>query len=195
MSDENKILNMNIVVDDGSRRVPILNTDGEEIGAFRFHPTDIGIIERYNAMAERFGEITAPLEELPEAAEGEEVDVTGAACPEVSDSGQAVFAKVENHPGNSEGLDGVTREAYGNALKESERRLCTAVDELLGSEGAAVAFFGSMHPFSPVNGEFYCTQVLNVLGQFIGAQFEKETTQFSEKAKKYAKKAEKRIRN
>jgi len=163
MAEEIRNLNMNIVVDDGSRRVPILNMDGEEIGAFRFHPTDIGIIERYNAMAERFGEITAPLEELPEAAEGEEVDVTG--------------------------------EAYGNALKESERRLCTAVDELLGSEGAAAAFFGSMHPFSPVNGEFYCTQVLNVLGQFIGAQFEKETNQFSEKAKKYAKKAGKRVKS
>ncbi|MBQ8111295.1 MAG: hypothetical protein IJ124_14155 [Clostridia bacterium] len=162
MSEGIKNLNMNIVVDDGSRRVPILNTEGEEIGAFRFHPTDIGIIERYNALAGRFDGITEPLDGVASGEDGGDVDVSG--------------------------------EPYIAALKEAERRLCAAVDELLGAEGAAAAFFGKMHPFSPVNGEFYCTQVLNVLGQFIGAQFERETAQFSARAKQYANRAQRRAK-
>ena len=44
---------MQLVVDDGSRRVPIMNTRGEEIGAFTFRPTDIGIIQRYNEAREK----------------------------------------------------------------------------------------------------------------------------------------------
>lgn len=149
-----KIMNFAITVDDGSRRVPILNMDGEEIGAFRFHPTDIGIIDRYNRMAEQFDAITEPLEGLNLAEDGS-ADLT---APEVV-----------------------------NALGEAERRLYEAVNDLFGSDGAAEAFFGTMHPFSPVNGEFYATQVLQRVGEFIGAQFATETKAMSKKAKKYLK--------
>ena len=149
-----KILNLAITVDDGSRRVPILNMDGEEIGAFRFHPTDIGIIDRYNRMAEQFDAITEPLEGLNLADDGS-ADLT---APEVV-----------------------------GALGEAQRRLYEAVNGLFGSDGAAEAFFGTMHPFSPVNGEFYATQVLQRVGEFIGAQFATETKAMSKKAKKYLK--------
>lgn len=149
-----KIMNFAITVDDGSRRVPILNMDGEEIGAFRFHPTDIGIIDRYNRMAEQFDAITEPLEGLNLAEDGS-ADLT---APEVV-----------------------------GALGEAEKRLYEAVNGLFGSDGAAEAFFGTMHPFSPVNGEFYATQVLQRVGEFIGAQFATETKAMSKKAKKYLK--------
>ena len=149
-----KIMNFAISVDDGSRRVPILNMDGEEIGAFRFHPTDIGIIDRYNRMAEQFDAITEPLEGLNLAEDGS-ADLT---APEVV-----------------------------GALGEAEKRLYEAVNGLFGSDGAAEAFFGTMHPFSPVNGEFYATQVLQRVGEFIGAQFATETNAMSKKAKKYLK--------
>ena len=46
-----------IVIDDGSRRVPINNKFGEEIGVFYFRPTDIGMIDRYNKMAEKFPDV------------------------------------------------------------------------------------------------------------------------------------------
>ena len=52
MSDNIKSMNFAITVDDGSRRVPIQNMQGEEIGAFTFRPTDIGIVERFNAMVQ-----------------------------------------------------------------------------------------------------------------------------------------------
>ena len=150
----NKNVNLSITVDDGSRRVPILNTEGEEIGAFRFHPTDIGIIERFNRLADRFASITEPLEAIP-------LDGDGAADLE--------------DPKLTE------------ALKEAEKRLSEAVNELFNSDDAAAAFFGKMHPFSPVNGEFYATQVLQQVGAFIGAQFDTETKALSKRARKYLK--------
>lgn len=154
MAENPKNLNFAITVDDGARRVPILNMDGEEIGAFRFHPTDIGIIDRYNRMAEQFDAITEPLEGLNLVGE-DSADLT-------------------------------TPEVVG-ALSEAERRLYEAVNALFGSEDAAAAFFGTMHPFSPVNGEFYATQVLQTVGAFIGAQFDTETKAMSKRARKYLK--------
>ena len=154
MATNMKNMNFAITVDDGSRRVPILNTEGEEIGAFRFHPTDIGIIERFNRLADRFATITEPLEAI-------QLDGDGAADLE--------------DPKLTE------------ALKEAERRLSEAVNELFNSDDAAAAFFGRMHPFSPVNGEFYATQVLQQVGAFIGAQFDTETKALSKKARKYLK--------
>ena len=152
MSEDIKNLSMNIVVDDGSRRVPILNTSGEEIGAFTFRPTDIGIIQRYNELVARFDEIVGPLQ----AAAG--ADEAGVA----------------------------------KALEQAGARLSDAVNALFGSEGAAEAFFGRMNPFSPVGGEFYCQQVLRSVGDYIGHAFDRETAEFSEKAKAYANRAQRR---
>ena len=157
MNENINNMNMVITVDDGARRVPIQNTLGEPVGEFTFHPTDIGIIERYNRLAEGFGGITEPLEQL----EGE--------------------ADIDD-PANAE------------ALREATARLYTAVDELLGSEDAARAFFGKMNPFSPVEGQFYAAHVLGALGAFIGEAFETETAKFSEKAEGYANRAQRRAK-
>ena len=159
MAENQKNVSMNIIVDDGSHRVPICNTRGEEIGTFTFHPTDIGIIQRYNSLADDFDSITAPLEAV-ESPEDGNIDIS--------------------NPN------------YVMALREAETRMCKAVDTLFGSDGASAAFFGNMHPFSPVDGEFYCTRVLNAVGAYIGAQFEAETARFSDRAKKYLKKAGKK---
>ena len=134
-----------ITVDDGSRRVPIHNIHGEEIGVFYFHPTDIGIIGRYNRMVDRFDEITKPLEGFA----GDESD-----------------------------------EAQAGALREAEKRLYEAVNELFGGD-AAGAFFGGMHPFSPVGGAFYCEAVLKAVGEYISGQFDAETARFSDRAARY----------
>lgn len=146
----------NIIIDDGSRRVPIQNKFGDEIGAFTFRPTDMGIIQRYNAMVSKFDEIMEPLT----AVDGDgEIDL--------------------DDP------------KYAAALTEATERMYAAVDALLDSEGAGLAFFGKMNPFSPVGGAFYCANVLNSLGAYIGAAFDTEMAKFSANAKKYAKKAKK----
>ena len=134
-----------ITVDDGSRRVPIHNIHGEEIGVFYFHPTDIGIIERYNDMMSRFDEITEPLKGF---------------------AGEADEAK------------------QAEALKTAEAKLYEAVNGLFGGD-AAGAFFGNMHPFSPVGGAFYCEAVLKAVGEYISGQFDAETARFSDRAKQY----------
>ena len=151
---------MTIVVDDGSRRVPIQNKDGEEIGAFTFRPTDMGIIKRYNDLVDRADSIFEPLTELSGGMDETEVDLSDP--------------------------------RYVQALDEAGKRLREAVNALFDSDGAAQAFFGHMDPFSPVNGAFYCAQVLDAVGAFIGAQFEQETARFSENAKKYANRATRR---
>ncbi|MBR4078225.1 MAG: hypothetical protein IKK17_06435 [Oscillospiraceae bacterium] len=53
-----------IVVDDGSVKETILNKFGEEVGVFYFRPTDVGMVDRYNEIAEKFDKITEPLEQV-----------------------------------------------------------------------------------------------------------------------------------
>lgn len=53
-----------ITVDDGSVKESILNKFGDEIGVFYFRPTDIGIIERYNKVANDFDKIVEPLKDI-----------------------------------------------------------------------------------------------------------------------------------
>ena len=149
---------MFITVDDGLRRVPIRNTYGDEIGVFFFHPTDMGIIERYNAMINDYPSIVEPLEGISINAEGE--------------------------------VDGGDEKQIA-ALTEAENRMKDAVNKLFKSDSAGELFFGSMHPFSPVNGTFYCEGVLEAVGKYITAQFETETAKFSERVAKYTKRAKK----
>lgn len=142
---------MEIVIDDGSQRVSIKNTYGDEIGVFYFRPTDIGIVERYNAMVKKFDAIVEPLEAANIGAEEAE--------------GEMELA----------------------ALTEAKNRLYDALNVVLGGD-VSEAFFGKMHPFSPVNGSFYCEIALENLGKYISAQFEAETVKFNKRVEKYTKK-------
>ncbi|MCD8098388.1 MAG: hypothetical protein LUE31_10285, partial [Lachnospiraceae bacterium] len=74
-------------------------------------------------------------------------------------------------------------ETSAAALEEAGKRLYEAVDFLFGGN-TSEAFFGKMHPFSPVGGNFYCVNVLNAVGQFIAAQFDKEINQINGQMKK-----------
>ncbi|MBQ7931332.1 MAG: hypothetical protein IJ334_10010, partial [Clostridia bacterium] len=127
MAEEKKQAALKIVIDDGSQRIPIENMNGDEIGVFYFHPTDVGIIQRYNEMMSKFDEIVAPLEEI---------DI------------------------NADGTADANDEAAAKALKEAEKRLYEACDYIFGGN-MSEAFFGKMHPFSPVGGLFYCESALN----------------------------------
>ena len=51
-----------IIIDDGSVKVPIRNKHGEQIVEFSFRPTDIGIVDRFNSVAAEFDKIVEPLE-------------------------------------------------------------------------------------------------------------------------------------
>ncbi len=140
-----------IIVDDGSVKVPIRNKIGEEIGVFFFRPTDMGIIDRFNAMADDFDRITAPLENIDIKSDGT-----------VDGEDAAEFA----------------------ALKDAERRLYEACDKLFGGN-MSEAFFGKMHPFSPVNGHFYCETALAAVGSYISQQFAREVKKVNARVERY----------
>lgn len=153
MAENMKNTALGIVVDDGFQRVPITNKYGDEVGVFYFNPTDIGIVERYNRLAEKFDSITEPLQDVDANDESSEI----------------------------KGLD------------EAKERLFEAVNELFGGN-AAEAFFGKVHPFSPIDGKFYCETVLAAVGQFIGEQFEAETKKMSARVEKYTNRATRRAK-
>lgn len=151
--DATKNIMTEIVIDDGSVEVPIKNKRGEQIGVFYFRPTDIGIIDRYNEIAGKFDEITAPLENVNIKPDG------------TADENEQAEAEAE-------------------AFHEAEKRLYEACDYMFGGN-MSEAFFGSMHPFSPVNGSFYCESALMAVGKYISAQFDKETEKISKRVQRY----------
>ena len=51
-----------IVINDGRINVKVKNEDGEPIGVFRFNPTDIQMVNRYNESVEKIAGIVKPLE-------------------------------------------------------------------------------------------------------------------------------------
>lgn len=156
---ENKIQNVQntqqnvneIVIDDGSVRVPIRNKQGEEIGVFFFRPTDIGIIDRFNELADDFDNITAPLES---------VNI------------------------NPDGTVDEKNDAELAAIKEAEGLLYAACDKLFGGN-MSEAFFGKMHPFSPINGHFYCENALQAVGGYISRQFAREVRKVNSRVDRY----------
>ena len=148
---ENPAPVLSITVDDGKRRIPVLNTQGEEIGYFMFRPTDVGIVERYNRMASRFDEVTKPL---------------------------------ENVSINADGTADNNDEQAAVALQEAKKRLFALCDEMFDGN-MSEAFFGSMHPFSPVDGAFYCEIAIEAVGKFISAQLDTETVKINKRIRKY----------
>ncbi len=87
---------LSIAVDDGSRRVPIFNLDGDQIGEFKFHPTDIGIVNRFNEMAGEFDKIIQPLENVNIGVDGNaEDDNSAEAIAAFDDAVKRLFGAVD----------------------------------------------------------------------------------------------------
>lgn len=63
-----------IVVNDGRVNVRIQNTLGEQIGVFRFNPSDVNIVNRYNEIIEKFNDVVKGLNEADIDAEGNGTD-------------------------------------------------------------------------------------------------------------------------
>lgn len=75
-------------------------------------------------------------------------------------------------------------EAEQAALKEAEKRLYEACDYLFGGN-MSEAFFGKIHPFSPVNGRFYCEHALSAVSAFISRQFNREVAKVNNRVERY----------
>lgn len=70
------------------------------------------------------------------------------------------------------------------ALREAENRLYAACDKLFGGN-MSEAFFGKMHPFSPVGGRFYCETALSAVGNYISRQFAREVQKVNTRVERY----------
>ncbi len=75
-------------------------------------------------------------------------------------------------------------EAEMNAMNEAQNRLFEACDYLFDGN-MSEAFFGKMHPFSPVNGRFYCEIVLDAVGKYISRHFDKEINKVGNRVNRY----------
>lgn len=64
MEDTIKRPAFEIVVDDGSVKVPVRNKFGDVIGEFYFTPTDTNIVDRYNEVVNKVDEVIAPLKHV-----------------------------------------------------------------------------------------------------------------------------------
>ena len=95
-----------------------------------------------------------------------------------------ITAPLESVNIKADGTVDEKNEAEMKAMKEAEQRLYDACNYLFGGNFAE-AFFGKMHPFSPVNGRFYCENALNVVGQYISAQFDREVKKVNSRVERY----------
>lgn len=81
--------------------------------------------------------------------------------------------------------DGTASDAKQNAaLKEAEARIYELCDYILDGN-VTEAFFNANHPFAPINGHFYCENVINAVGAFLGAYFDTELNAISKRVLKY----------
>lgn len=96
---------------------------------------------------------------------------------------EKITAPLENLDINPDGTANGD-EAAAAALRKAERNLYAACDKLFGGN-MAEAFFGRMHPFSPVGGKFYCENALEAVGKYISQQFAREVKKVNSRVEKY----------
>lgn len=95
-----------------------------------------------------------------------------------------ITAPLENVNINPDGTVDEKNEAEMAAMNEAEARLFEACDFLFGGN-MSEAFFGKMHPFSPVSGRFYCENALDAVGKYISKQFDSEVTKINNRVNRY----------
>lgn len=95
-----------------------------------------------------------------------------------------ITAPLENININPDGTVDEKNEAEMAAMNEAEAKLFEACDFLFGGN-MSEAFFGKMHPFSPVNGRFYCENALDAVGKYISKQFDSEVTKINNRVNRY----------
>lgn len=95
-----------------------------------------------------------------------------------------ITAPLENVNINPDGSVDEKNEAETAAMEEAVKRLYDACNYLFDGNFSE-AFFGKMHPFSPVNGRFYCENALDAVGKYISRQFDREVTKVNNRVNRY----------
>ena len=95
-----------------------------------------------------------------------------------------ITAPLENVNINPDGSVDEKNEAEMAAMEEAVKRVYDACNYLFDGNFSE-AFFGKMHPFSPVNGRFYCENALDAVGKYISRQFDREVTKVNNRVNRY----------
>ena len=95
-----------------------------------------------------------------------------------------ITAPLENVNINPDGSVDEKNRAEMAAMEEAVKRLYDACNYLFDGNFSE-AFFGKMHPFSPVNGRFYCENALDAVGKYISRQFDREVTKVNNRVNRY----------
>ena len=95
-----------------------------------------------------------------------------------------ITAPLENVNINPDGSVDEKNEAETAAMSEAVKRLYDACNYRFDGNFSE-AFFGKMHPFSPVNGRFYCENALDAVGKYISRQFDREVAKVNNRVSRY----------
>lgn len=95
-----------------------------------------------------------------------------------------ILAPLENVDITEEGTANEGDTAALEAINDAEKKLFEACDYIFDGN-MSEAFFGKMHPFSPIGGVFYCESALSKVGAFISSQFEQETAKVNQRLNQY----------
>ena len=109
---------LSLVVDDRKISVPVVNRSGEQIGVFSFDPLDIGMVERYNEVSEKF---TQALQNIQ----------TGGGLDALNEAGDKIIEFLDYVTG------GNSREAFFSKIHplspQNGRFYCEQVFEVIGA--------------------------------------------------------------
>lgn len=97
---------------------------------------------------------------------------------------EEVIAPLESIGLNPDGTPSTDDAADIEILNTVKAALFEKVDYLFGGN-ASEAFFKNMHPFSLVKGSFYCENMIEAVGKYISAAFDRETKHINKRVNRY----------
>lgn len=103
-----------------------------------------------------------------------------------ADSFDYIVEPLEKVTDGADGDEGEFTKVHEEAINAATERLYEAVNKLFNGDMAG-AFFGKVHPFSPVDGEFYCMKALEAVRAFISEQFDAQVAKINKRVDKYTK--------
>lgn len=95
-----------------------------------------------------------------------------------------ITAPLEHININPDGTVDEKNEAEKTAMEQATKNLYDACDYLFDGN-MSEAFFGKMHPFSPIKGRFYCENALDAVAGFISRQFDREVAKVNSRIERY----------
>lgn len=159
-----------IRVNDGSKIYQIVNQNNEELGVFRFNPTDMGMLEKYNDVVERISKVLQGLG-------GGETEVPALPAPE--GEGKAPVDEGED-PAAAVSL-------LSRQTKEAMDEIKAAVDELFGYDTSS--FWAVCSPLTPLaNGQFFIENVMDAVAQVIEKEMGQRAKKVQSKMRAYTAK-------